>query len=235
MHCVSRPKREDFAGFLHDYSCFQTHCVSRRIPGYFRQRIATERRAAGPLDAHPLAKPALAVVVWVLRMPRRARAPMTLASALITTARALSHARTRVRLEPLAANPTRPLARHLLPPEAEAAWPSAFRPLRLRPARRVGHFSRATPGHFSRAVKVVLRHIVPHIRRRGEQPMLGCVRGKPRRWVVERTISWQNRFRSLLIRWERKASNYLALVHLAWRHHRVSAGAVLRSALRCFM
>jgi transposase len=64
-------------------------------------------------------------------------------------------------------------------------------------------------------IEVVLRRIVPHIRRRGEQPMLGCVRGKPRRWVVERTISWQNRFRSLLIRWERKASNYLALVHLA--------------------
>ncbi len=59
------------------------------------------------------------------------------------------------------------------------------------------------------------RRIVPHIRRRGENALLGCVRGKPRRWVVERTNSWHNRFRALLIRWERKAENYLAMLHLA--------------------
>jgi len=34
-------------------------------------------------------------------------------------------------------------------------------------------------------------------------------------WVVERTHSWMNRFRRLLIRWEKKADNYLALVHFA--------------------
>jgi hypothetical protein len=62
---------------------------------------------------------------------------------------------------------------------------------------------------------VISRGIEPHIRRRGEPPLLGCVRGKPRRWVVERTNSWQNRFRGMLIRWERKGDNYLALVHLA--------------------
>jgi len=59
------------------------------------------------------------------------------------------------------------------------------------------------------------RGITPHIRRRGENKMLGCVRGKPRRWVVERTNSWHNRNRGLIIRWERKGSNYLALVQLA--------------------
>ena len=64
------------------------------------------------------------------------------------------------------------------------------------------------------------RRIVPHIRRkrkRGEPPLLvgPLHRGRPRRWVVERTGSWQNRYRALLIRWERKAANYLALVHLA--------------------
>ena len=63
--------------------------------------------------------------------------------------------------------------------------------------------------------EVRVRGIRPHIRRRGEQPLLGCVQGKPRRWVVERTNSWHNRFRGLLIRWERKAENYLAMVHLA--------------------
>jgi transposase len=62
---------------------------------------------------------------------------------------------------------------------------------------------------------VRLRGITPHIRRRGEQPLLGCVHGKPRRWVVERTNSWHNRYRGLLVRWERKAQNYLAMLQLA--------------------
>jgi len=57
--------------------------------------------------------------------------------------------------------------------------------------------------------------IVPHIRRRGEPPMIGCVKGKPRRWVVERTSSWHNRFRGLLVRWERIAENYRAMLQLA--------------------
>ena len=59
------------------------------------------------------------------------------------------------------------------------------------------------------------RRIIPHIRRRGEPAMIGCVRGKPRRWVVERTNSWHNRFRGLLVRWERIAENYLAMLQLA--------------------
>ena len=59
------------------------------------------------------------------------------------------------------------------------------------------------------------RGITPHVRRRGEKPLLGCVQGKPRRWVVERTNAWHNRFRGLLVRWERIGSHYLALLHLA--------------------
>jgi putative transposase len=39
--------------------------------------------------------------------------------------------------------------------------------------------------------------------------------GKARRWVVERTHSWLNRSRRLLVRWEKKTENYLAFVHLA--------------------
>jgi putative transposase len=34
-------------------------------------------------------------------------------------------------------------------------------------------------------------------------------------WVVERTYSWFNRFRKLLILWENKPQNYLALVQFA--------------------
>jgi len=36
---------------------------------------------------------------------------------------------------------------------------------------------------------------------------------KARRWVVERTHSWMNRFRRILTRWEKKPENYLALLH----------------------
>lgn len=59
-----------------------------------------------------------------------------------------------------------------------------------------------------------LRGIRPHIRRRGEEHR-SCRRGRARRWVVERTNAWHNRFRGLLIRWERKGTNYLGLLHLA--------------------
>ena len=38
---------------------------------------------------------------------------------------------------------------------------------------------------------------------------------QPRRWVVERTHSWLNRSRRLLVRWEKKVENYLAFLHLA--------------------
>jgi putative transposase len=39
---------------------------------------------------------------------------------------------------------------------------------------------------------------------------------KPRCWVIERFNSWINRFSRLLIRWKKKASNYLAFLHLAF-------------------
>lgn len=38
---------------------------------------------------------------------------------------------------------------------------------------------------------------------------------RARRWVVERTHSWLNRYRALLIRWCKKPENHLALLHFA--------------------
>jgi transposase len=57
-----------------------------------------------------------------------------------------------------------------------------------------------------------------HIRARGEeaQDIKRGVGYKARRWVVERTHSWLNRFRGILIRWNKKAENYLALLHFAF-------------------
>ena len=38
---------------------------------------------------------------------------------------------------------------------------------------------------------------------------------RARRWVVERTHSWLNRFRRILTRFEKRADTYLAMLHLA--------------------
>jgi putative transposase len=56
-----------------------------------------------------------------------------------------------------------------------------------------------------------------HIRARGEeaQALKRYVGAKARRWVVERTHSWRNRFRRILIRWDKSADNYLAFLHFA--------------------
>ena len=55
-----------------------------------------------------------------------------------------------------------------------------------------------------------------HISRRGQdkskQEKIPGYRS--RRWVVERTHSWMNRFRRILIRWEKKSQNYEAFVHI---------------------
>lgn len=56
-----------------------------------------------------------------------------------------------------------------------------------------------------------------HIRARGEEAKeIAQEAGKKaRRWVVERTHSWMNRFRRILVRWEKKPENYLAFLHFA--------------------
>jgi len=55
-----------------------------------------------------------------------------------------------------------------------------------------------------------------HLRTRGEeaQALKREAGFKARRWVVERTHSWMNRFRRILTRWEKKPENYLGLLHL---------------------
>ena len=56
-----------------------------------------------------------------------------------------------------------------------------------------------------------------HIRTRGEESQAKeRIPGyRARRWVVERTHSWMNRFRRVLIRWEKDVENYLGMLHFA--------------------
>ena len=56
-----------------------------------------------------------------------------------------------------------------------------------------------------------------HIRSRGEeaQAIKREAGFKARRWVMERTHSWMNRFRRILIRWDKSADNYIAFLDFA--------------------
>ena len=59
------------------------------------------------------------------------------------------------------------------------------------------------------------RGYTPHVRQRGEEAR-ACRQGqRARRWVVEHTHSWFNRFRKLLVRYEKTAANFLALLQCA--------------------
>ena len=56
-----------------------------------------------------------------------------------------------------------------------------------------------------------------HIRRIGEEKLdgQGVKRHPARRWVVERTLAWLSKCRGILVRYDKKASNYLGLLQLA--------------------
>jgi len=70
----------------------------------------------------------------------------------------------------------------------------------------------------------------PHIRKIGEEKLDPNRRKRhpARRWVVERTLAWLNKCRAILVRYNKKASNYLGLIKLAcillWyrRFHRLN-------------
>jgi transposase len=61
------------------------------------------------------------------------------------------------------------------------------------------------------------RNYIPHVKQRGEEiqekkdhPEFKC-----RRWIVEVAHSWFNRFRKLLVRYEKLTNTYEALLHMA--------------------
>jgi transposase len=71
----------------------------------------------------------------------------------------------------------------------------------------------------------------PHIKQRREeaQDKIAIPGFKARRWVVERTHSWINRFRKLLVSFEKTEASYVALLSLAcamicWRQTVVICG-----------
>ena len=61
------------------------------------------------------------------------------------------------------------------------------------------------------------RNYIPHVKQRGEEIQEKKVNPlfRARRWVVEVTHSWFNRFRKLLVRYEKLTETYDALLHMA--------------------
>ena len=69
------------------------------------------------------------------------------------------------------------------------------------------------PGHAA----VAEHGYIGHIRRIGEEKRdgQGAKTYPARRWGVERTFAWLSKCRALLVRYDKKSSNYLALLQLA--------------------
>jgi putative transposase len=97
---------------------------------------------------------------------------------------------------------------------------------RPRPTRRAPQGMCLDKGYDYEEVEALLREFgfTAHIRRRGEdaQKIKRQAGYRARRWVVERVHSWMNRFRRILVRWEKKAETYLAMLHfvcgvITWR------------------
>jgi putative transposase len=90
---------------------------------------------------------------------------------------------------------------------------------RPRPTRKKPQGLCLDKGYDYDEVRALAREFryTAHIRSRGEEAqwLKRGTRHKARRWVVERTQSWMNRFRGILIRWTKKPENYLAMLHFA--------------------
>lgn len=56
-----------------------------------------------------------------------------------------------------------------------------------------------------------------HIRRIGEEKLDAYAQKRypARRWVVERTLGWLSKCRAILVRYDKKASNYMGLLQVA--------------------
>jgi putative transposase len=102
-----------------------------------------------------------------------------------------------------------------------------------RPARvvnRLHHLSLDAGYDYEDVVEGVLaRDYILHLRPPAKTPLEVVPEKKhpARRWVVERTHAWHNKFRRLLVRWERKLAHYYAMIDLAsaliiWRIIRAS-------------
>ena len=89
---------------------------------------------------------------------------------------------------------------------------------RRTPTRRSKHLCADAAYRSAEALRIIDSHgYIPHVVDRPQEA--AAKRRQPwkkaRRWVVEVCHSWFNRFRKLLVRYEKLARSFLALNHLA--------------------
>jgi len=103
---------------------------------------------------------------------------------------------------------------------------------RPRPTRRRRHGLCLDKGYDYDEVRGLAKEFgyTAHIRARGEEArkIKQEIGFTARRWVVERTHSWMNRFRRILTRWEKKLENYLGFLHLSCALISYRAAGLLR-------
>jgi putative transposase len=102
---------------------------------------------------------------------------------------------------------------------------------RPKPSRRNRQHFCGDKGYDYPDVRTLVKQwgYTAHIKSRGEEEAARqTVPGyRARRWVVERTHSWLNRFRRILVRWEKKVDNYLAFLHIVFAWITLRAADVL--------
>jgi transposase len=106
---------------------------------------------------------------------------------------------------------------NLLEPTLKNGRLGSRRAKRRQPKRLI-----ADRGYDSNAVRVLLvkRAIEPIIPARSKNRVATHQDGRKlrrykHRWIVERTNAWWQNFRRLVVRYERSAKNFTALIHLA--------------------
>jgi putative transposase len=84
-------------------------------------------------------------------------------------------------------------------------------------------------GYFGQPSETLARRFgyVPHIPPKGQAAPQRRRNHRARRWVVEGSHSWANRARRLLVRWEKKAENYLAFVHVQFAYIALKQSGVM--------
>ena len=89
--------------------------------------------------------------------------------------------------------------------------------LRPKPTLRQPQHLCADKAYLGKSAQAIMRQrgYTPHVRQIADEAPKKRRGQRARRWVVERSHSWFNRFRKLLVRYEKKEANYLALTHCA--------------------
>ena len=102
--------------------------------------------------------------------------------------------------------------------ELEAVLPAIVIKKPQPPIRRSKHLCADAGYTGAPALSIIEQHgYIPHVKGRGQEAaeLVNEPNKKARRWVVEVAHSWFNRFRKLLVRYEKLERSFIALNHLA--------------------